>query len=68
MDERRSNPISVRGVLSRRQSLKSASAGFGYLALSGINLVILQRPGGSAPEWMLPWGLGTSILSPVRFS
>ena len=37
----------------------------GYLALSGINLVILQRPGGSAPEWMLPWGLGTSILSPV---
>ena len=37
----------------------------GYLALSGINLVILLRPGGSAPEWMMPWGLGTSILSPV---
>lgn len=37
----------------------------GYLALSGINLVILPRPGGTAPEWMLPWGLGTSILSPV---
>ena len=37
----------------------------GYLALSGINLVILPRPGGSAPEWMMPWGLGTSILSPV---
>ena len=37
----------------------------GYLALSGINLVIMQRPGGTAPEWMLPWGAGTSILSPV---
>ena len=37
----------------------------GYLALSGINLVILPRPGGSAPEWMMSWGLGTSILSPV---
>lgn len=37
----------------------------GYLALSGINLVILPRPGGAAPEWMLPWGAGTEILSPV---
>ena len=37
----------------------------GYLALSGINLVILPRPGGAAPEWMMPWGLGTSIFSPV---
>lgn len=37
----------------------------GYLALSGINLVILPRPGGSAPEWMMSWGLGTSIFSPV---
>jgi ribose transport system permease protein len=37
----------------------------GYLALSGMNLVILPRPGGSAPEWMLPWGAGTSIWSPV---
>lgn len=37
----------------------------GYLALSGINLVVLPRPGGTAPEWMQPWGLGTSILSPV---
>ena len=37
----------------------------GYLALSGINLVILPRPGGSAPEWMLPWGLGDTLLSPV---
>ncbi len=37
----------------------------GYLALSGINLVILPRPGGVAPEWMVPWGQGTSIFSPV---
>ena len=37
----------------------------GYLALSGINLVIMVRPGGTAPDWMAPWGLGTSILSPV---
>jgi ribose transport system permease protein len=37
----------------------------GYLALSGINLVILPRPGGSAPEWMVPWGAGTEIVSPV---
>lgn len=37
----------------------------GYLALSGINLVIMARPGGSAPDWMMPWGLGTSILTPT---
>jgi ribose transport system permease protein len=37
----------------------------GYLALSGINLVILPRPGGVAPQWMASWGLGTSIFSPV---
>lgn len=37
----------------------------GFLALSGINLVILQRPGGMAPEWMGSWGLGTTIFSPV---
>ena len=39
----------------------------GFLALSGINLVILPRPGGIAPEWMSSWGAGTSILSPVLF-
>lgn len=39
----------------------------GFLALSGINLVILPRPGGSAPEWMSSWGAGTSIFSPVLF-
>lgn len=37
----------------------------GYLALSGINMVILPRPGGLAPEFMNQWGLGTSIFSPV---
>lgn len=37
----------------------------GYLALSGINLVILPRPGGVAPEWMATWGAGTSVFSPV---
>jgi ribose transport system permease protein len=37
----------------------------GYLALSGINLVILERPGGTTPEWMMDWGLGISIISPV---
>ena len=37
----------------------------GYLALSGINLVILPRPGGVAPEWMSSWGLGTTIYSPT---
>jgi len=37
----------------------------GYLALTGINLVVLARPGGTAPEWMVPWGEGTRILSPI---
>jgi ribose transport system permease protein len=39
----------------------------GFLALSGINLVILPRPGGVAPDWMGSWSLGTSIFSPVLF-
>ena len=37
----------------------------GFLALSGINLVILPRPGGLAPEWMQTWGSGTEVFSPV---
>ncbi len=37
----------------------------GYLALSGINLVIMVRPEGTVPDWMSSWGLGTSIYSPV---
>ena len=37
----------------------------GFLALTGINLVILPRPGGVAPEFMMSWGAGTTIFSPV---
>lgn len=37
----------------------------GFLALSGINLVILPRPGGVAPEWMASWGAGETIFSPI---
>ncbi|WP_119389046.1 ABC transporter permease [Taklimakanibacter lacteus] len=37
----------------------------GFLALTGINLVILPRPGGVAPDWMSSWGLGNTIFSPV---
>ena len=37
----------------------------GFLALTGINLVILPRPGGIAPPFMQDWGLGTTIFSPV---
>ena len=37
----------------------------GFLALSGINRVILPRPGGVAPDWMISWGLGNTIFSPV---
>ena len=37
----------------------------GYLALVGLNLVILPRPGGVAPDWLTPWGAGTSIISPI---
>lgn len=37
----------------------------GYLALSGINLVILPRPGGTSPAFMEEWGFGISIFSPI---
>lgn len=37
----------------------------GFLALSGLNLVILPRPGGLAPDWMAGWGAGTTVFSPV---
>ena len=37
----------------------------GFLALTGINLVILPRPGGTAPEFMSSWGLGATVFSPV---
>ena len=35
----------------------------GYLALVGLNLMIMRRPGGVAPDWMFPWGAGTTIFS-----
>lgn len=37
----------------------------GYLALTGINLVIQPRPGGVAPLWMDGWGSGETLFSPV---
>ena len=37
----------------------------GYLAFAGINIVILPRPGGIAPDWLLPWGDGFTILNPI---
>jgi ribose transport system permease protein len=37
----------------------------GYLSLTGINLVILPRPGGMAPAFMAEWGYGTAIFSPI---
>lgn len=37
----------------------------GYLALVGLNLVIMRRPGGVAPDWMFPWGSGTTIFSAI---
>ena len=36
-----------------------------YLAFAGINIVILPRPGGIAPDWLLPWGEGFTILNPI---
>lgn len=35
----------------------------GYLALVGLNLMIMPRPGGVAPDWMFSWGAGTTIFS-----
>ena len=37
----------------------------GYLAFAGINIVILPRPGGIAPDWLRPWGEGFTILNPI---
>jgi ribose transport system permease protein len=39
----------------------------GYLVLTGVNLVIMDRPSGVAPEWMQGWGYGTEVFSPVFF-
>jgi ribose transport system permease protein len=36
-----------------------------FLALSGLNLVILNRPQGQAPNWLTAWGAGSSVFSPM---
>ncbi len=36
-----------------------------FLVLSGVNLMVMSRPGGVAPDWMMSWGAGTNIFSPV---
>lgn len=38
-----------------------------YLMLSGVNLVVLDRPSGVAPDWMSDWGDGATVLSPIFF-
>lgn len=40
----------------------------GYMILSGVNLVILLRPGGVAPDWLSDWGYGTELWGPVLFT
>lgn len=39
----------------------------GYLILSGVNLMIMSRPGGVAPEWMFSWAGGgqSQVFSPI---
>lgn len=39
----------------------------GYLVLTGVNLMVMTRPGGVAPDWMLAWSGGgaPSLFSPV---
>jgi ribose transport system permease protein len=37
----------------------------GYLVLTGVNLLIMPRAEGSAPDWMMSWGAGRDVLSPV---
>jgi ribose transport system permease protein len=39
----------------------------GYLMLSGVNLMIMSRPGGTAPDWLMAWGMGggSQIVSPI---
>ena len=37
----------------------------GYLSLVGINIIIMPRPTGLVPDWMLSWGEGITIFSPV---
>jgi ribose transport system permease protein len=38
-----------------------------YLVLTGVNLLIMARAGGVAPDWMATWGAGQNLLSPIFF-
>lgn len=40
----------------------------GYMILSGVNLMILPRPGGMAPAWLADWGWGTDLTGPVLYT
>lgn len=37
----------------------------GFLVLGGLNLTILEQPGGNAPGWLAHWGSPSSIFSPA---
>lgn len=37
----------------------------GFIALSGLNLMILDKPQGTAPNWLDDWGRGASAISPM---
>jgi len=39
----------------------------GFMILQGVNLVILPRPGGVAPDWLAEWGWGTDLFGPVLY-
>ncbi|GAA1214419.1 ABC transporter permease [Rhodoglobus aureus] len=36
-----------------------------FLALSGLNLVILDKPQGQAPRWLATWGSGFEAINPM---
>lgn len=36
-----------------------------FLALSGLNLVILSQPQGRAPNWLASWGAGRDLFGPM---
>lgn len=37
----------------------------GFLVLGGLDLTIMQQPGGKTPGWLTSWGSPTSVFSPV---
>lgn len=36
-----------------------------FLALSGLNLLVLDKPQGVAPNWLNSWGLGQQLFNPM---